>query len=165
MRDVAASAGVALETVYSHFSSKKGLLRAVVDAAAVGDDMPERLAERPEFLAMGAGPRSRRIRAAAQLLVEIQLRTARLDELFQDGARSDETIAEMLSETRERRRLDVARAFELVVGRPPTVTERDGLWVLVSPEVYRLLVDASGWTVEEYQAWIAATTERVLPRS
>jgi AcrR family transcriptional regulator len=46
MREVAAAADVALETVYSHLSSKRGLLLAVADEAVVGDDAPVPLAAR-----------------------------------------------------------------------------------------------------------------------
>jgi AcrR family transcriptional regulator len=165
MREVAAAAGVALETVYSRFSSKLGLLRAVIDAAAVGDAAPERLARRPEFQAMGVGPRRARLRAAAQLLTRIQLRTAPIATLLRDGARADVAIGEILQATRERQRQDTAAAFELIVGRPPTPAERDGWWAIVSPEVYLLLVEGSGWTPDQYEAWIEATSERVLPRA
>jgi AcrR family transcriptional regulator len=165
MREVASSAGVALETVYSHFSSKRGLLRAVVDAAAVGDGAPVPLAQRPEFVAMGRGSRPARVRAAAELITVVHLRTAAVAKLLRQGATSDDEIAEMLQATLERRRLDVATALELILGRPPTAEERDGVWAIVSPEVYLLLVEESGWTIERYEAWVAATLERVVPRS
>lgn len=165
MREVAAGAGVAIETVYSHFSSKRGLLRAVMDAAVVGDDAPERLAQRAEFLAMGEGSRPKRIRAAASVLTAIHRRTAPIAKLLRDGARVDDAVAEMLREARERQRLDTASALELIVGRPPTVPERDGVWAVVSPDVYLLLVDESGWTAEQYEQWIETTLERLLPRS
>jgi hypothetical protein len=45
------------------------------------------------------------------------------------------------------------------------VGERDGLWALTSPEIYLLLVEESGWTPEQYQAWMAETLERIVPRS
>jgi AcrR family transcriptional regulator len=165
MREVAANADVALETVYSHFSSKRGLLRAVADAAVVGDDAPVPLAERPEFLAMGHGRRSARVGAAAQLLTTVHLRTAAVAKLLRQAASADDEIAEMLQSTRDRQRRDVATALELILGRPPTAAERDGVWAIVSPEVYFLLVEESGWTPEHYEAWVAATLERVIPRS
>ena len=49
--------------------------------------------------------------------------------------------------------------------RKPTPKERDGLWAVLSPEVYLLLVDQSGWRVDEYEQWVAETLERVIPRS
>ena len=165
MREVATAAGVALETVYSHFASKRGLLRGVMDAAVVGDDAPERLAQRAEFLAMGEGSRPTRIRRAAGVLRAIHERTAPIAALLQDGARADAAIAQMLREARERQRLDTATGFELVVGRPPTVVERDGLWAVVSPDVYLLLVQGSGWSPEQYQQWMEHVLERTLPRS
>lgn len=165
MRDVAASAGVALETVYSHFSSKRGLLRAVTDAQVVGDDATVPLADRPEFLAIGRGSRLARIRAAASVLTAVHRRTAAVATLLRQAAPADAEIAEMLQATRERQRIDVTSALELMIGRTPTTSERDGVWAIASPEVYLLLVAESGWTAEQYEKWITTTLARVVPRS
>ena len=165
MRDVAAAAGVAIETVYSHFASKRGLLLAVADAAVVGDDAPVPLAERADFLAIGQGRRPARIEAAARLLTAVQVRTAAVAVLLREAAPNDAEIAELLRATRERQRVDVGRAVEMILGRAPAAAERDGVWAIASPEVYLLLVDGSGWTPEQYEAWVADTLERVIPRS
>lgn len=165
MREVAAAAGVAVETVYSHFSSKPGVLRAVADAAVVGDDAPIALADRPEFLSMGEGRRSARVAAAAKLVTGVQMRTAAIAELLRQAAPDDQEIAEMLDTARELQRRDVATALELIIGRVPTPPERDGVWAVVSPEVYLLLIRESGWTPEQYEGWIAATLDAVIPCS
>ena len=73
----------------------------------VGDDAPVPLAERPEFLAIGRGRRSDRIRAAARLLTAVQVRTAPVAKLLRQAAPADAEIAEMLHATRERQRVDV----------------------------------------------------------
>jgi AcrR family transcriptional regulator len=163
MRDVAAAAGVALETVYAHFSSKKGLLRAVADVAAVGDDAQVPLGERPEFLAIGKGRRAERIRAAAALLTAVHERTREVAVLLRQAAPADEEIAEMLAATRDRQWVDVARAVELVIGRPPTRAETDGVWAISSPELYLLLVEQRGWTRKGYESWIAGVLKAVIP--
>lgn len=165
MRDVAAAAGVALETVYSHFSSKAGVLRAVVDTAVVGDDESLPLAERAEFWAISEGPRPMRVEAAAGLLTAVQVRTAAIAKLLRQAAPADAEIAEMLQATRERQRHDVGTVLQLLIGRAPTTSERDGVWALASPEVYLLLVEESGWRPEQYESWFAEALERVVARS
>ncbi len=164
MREVATAAGVALETVYSHFSSKRGVLRAVADAAVVGDDAPIALAERLEFAAMGRGRRSSRISAAAEVATAVNMRTAAVAKLLREAAPADPEIAEMLHATREHQREDVASALRLINGRAPTRPETDGVWAIVSPEVYLLLVEQSGWTAEQYQAWITEALDGLIPR-
>jgi AcrR family transcriptional regulator len=165
MRDVAAKAGVATETVYAHFSSKRALLQAVVDVDVVGDDQPVPVAERTEFAAMGRGTHRQRAAAAARLLAGIYSRTSPVLKVMREAAASDDEMADELRQARERQRRDVAGAARLMTGRPPTAEERDGLWAVTSPDVYLLLVENSGWTADQYEAWMAETLERVVPRS
>jgi AcrR family transcriptional regulator len=165
MRDVARDAGVSVETVYSHFPSKRKLLDAVIDHAVMGDSEPVAVAQRPEFVAMGQGRRHDRIAASASIVAGINRRTARFAQLIREAATSDEEIAEVLRATRERQRSDVEAGVALVLGRAPDDDERDGTWAIVSPEVYLLLVEQSGWTVDRYERWLAETLARVLPRT
>lgn len=165
MRDVARGAGVAVETLYKHYSSKRVLFDAVVDHAVVGDDEPVPVAQRPEFLAMGRGRRTDRIAAAAALTAAIHDRTGPFAKLIREAAATDEEIAEVLRATRERQRQDIGAGFELILGRPPTDAERDGAWAILSPEVYLLLVEQSGWSLAQYETWLSTMLASVLPRS
>ena len=72
---IAKRAGVAVETIYSGFGSKKGLLRAAMDVAVVGDVEEIPLADRPESLRLGDGPLDQRRRAAAALIADIHERS------------------------------------------------------------------------------------------
>ena len=164
MRQVASAAGVAVETLYSHFSSKRKLLDAVVDQAVVGDDEPVAVADRPEFAAIGTGSRSARLRAATSLLTDVHGRTAPFAKLIREAATSDEDIAEVLRATRQRQRDDVGSALRLILGRPPTDDEVDGVWAVASPEVFLLLVEEQGWPLDRYQHWMTDTLGRLLPR-
>lgn len=40
--------------------------------------------------------------------------------------------------------------------------ERDGIWALMAVEVYELLVGLSGWTAEQYEAWLTGAIERLI---
>ena len=145
MRDIAVEAGVATETVYAYFPSKRALFQAVVDVAVVGDDQPIALAERAEFAAIGRGSRRDRITAAARVVTGVHVRTAAFARVLREAANSDQEIATMLEATRERQRRDVSAAVELVVGGEVGEADRDGVWALTSPEVFLLLVESSGW--------------------
>jgi len=165
MRDVADEAGVAIETVYSHFASKRALLQAVIDVAVVGDEQSLALADRDEFAALGRGRRRERIAAAAALVRSVHERTARFAMVLREAAPSDEQIAEHLAATRARQRTDVEAGAALIMGRPPTRVETDELWALLSPELYILLVNETSWTPAAYESWAARTLDRVVPRS
>jgi AcrR family transcriptional regulator len=164
MRDVAAAAGVATETVYAHFSSKRSLLEAVLDTAVVGDDIELAVAERPGFAAIGRGRRAERCAAAAKVAAGAHRRSAGLARVLREAAATDDDISGVLRDARERLRHDVTAAAALIAGHAIPDTERDGVWALASPEVYLLLVEQSGWSDERYEAWLADTLARLIPR-
>lgn len=165
VRDIARAAGVATETIYTHFASKSDLLQQAIDVAVVGDDAPVPVADRPEFAALGRGSRADRLAAAARLVTTINQRTSGFAKVLREAAPTDETIAASLRATRERQRRDVEAGTALTIGRPPTAAERDAIWALTSAEVYLLLVEESGWRAEQYQAWLATTLDAVVPRA
>jgi AcrR family transcriptional regulator len=164
MRDVARAAEVAVETVYSNFGAKSDLLLAALDVAIVGDDLPIPVADRPAFAVLGRGARRERARAAAQLVREINERTCGIQQALREGAASDPAsgLSERLTEGEERRRINVEQGLQLVAGRPVSDTERDGIWSVLSMEVYRLLVHQSGWSASRYEEWLAETIVRLL---
>ena len=47
LEQIAAGAGVAAQTAYFHFGNKRTVLQQAVDVAAVGDDEPVAMLERP----------------------------------------------------------------------------------------------------------------------
>src|SRR6478672_5536731 len=65
---IAERAGVAVETIYSGFGSKKAVLRQVIDVAVVGDSEPVPLAEREVFTRLAEGPRDARMDAGIERL-------------------------------------------------------------------------------------------------
>ena len=162
MRDVARLAGVAVETVYSNFGSKPELLLAAADVAVVGDSQPVPLDERPEFAKLGRGSLAARAGAAAQLVRLIHERTYGIGKALREAAASDADLAKRLTELEERRRINVDEGVQLVAGRPISETERDGLWAVLSMEVYQLLVDRAGWSGARYEEWLAETIARLL---
>jgi len=163
MRDIAREAGTATETLYSYFPSKTALLQAVMDIAVVGDEAPQPLAERPEFTVLAQGGRAERIAACARLVTEIQVRTVGVGKVLREAAYGDETIAEMLDDTRERQRRDVAAGVGLMLGREATDREIDSVWAVVSMELYILLVEVRGWSTAEYESWLTDTLGAILP--
>src|SRR6478735_9621832 len=61
LEQIAARAGVAVQTVYFHFGNKRTVLKEAVDVAAVGDDEPVALLERPWLDQAKAASEPRRV--------------------------------------------------------------------------------------------------------
>ncbi len=162
MRDVARAAGVAVETVYAHFGSKADLLLGALDVAVVGDTEPIALGDRPEFAGLGRGSLAARAGAAARLVRQIHERTYGLGKALREAAAGDAELAKRLAEGEARRRINVGEGGRLVAGRPISDTEHDGLWALLSMEVYQFLVDRAGWSPARYEEWLADTIGRLL---
>lgn len=162
VRDVARAAEVSVETVYANFGSKVGLLNQVLDVAVVGDDEPVALMERPEFAALGEGDTDERVRAAAALNTAINRRLVGLQRALREGAAVEPDLAQRLSDTRDRQRMTVQIAGAMVAGHALDQVTADGLWAVLSMEVYELLTVNAGWSPGHYEEWLAGAVTRLL---
>jgi AcrR family transcriptional regulator len=166
MRDIAREAAVSVETLYSGFGSKAGLLGAALDVAIVGDDEPVPFAERAEAAAMATGPTvNARARTAAQVVTAINERIHRLDQALRQGALVEAALAERLASSEASRRVAVARGATLVAQREMTIPEVDEIAVLTSSVVYDLLVRSSGWSNGQYEHWLASRLAELIQRN
>jgi AcrR family transcriptional regulator len=166
MRDVAAEAGVSVETLYAAFESKAGLLKVVLDVAVVGDDEPVPFAARAEAAAMGAASSLQaRARIAAQVVTAINARIYRLDQALRQGAAVETILAERLTASEASRRTAVADGATLVARRAMTEVEVDEIAALTSSIVYDLLVRSSGWSNAAYETWLTGRFIEVIQRS
>jgi AcrR family transcriptional regulator len=159
---IAEEAGVAVETIYTGFGSKKALLRDAADTSVVGDADPIPFADRPEFRQFGEGATGDRIRAGMNVLADINERSAGVWRALQDAAEGDDAMTEWAKEAERRRRLDTRRSLERIFERSIEGPMVDALWVLYGPETYRTLVHDAGQSRLEYQRCIAEATLRIL---
>ena len=162
---VAAEAGTAIETVYSAFGSKSGLLTAAIDVAIVGDDEPVPLAERPQFTALGEGERAMRTAAAAQLITHAHVRSVPLLRALQEAAASDRPSASRWDKYETDRRAVIQIGLELILDQKAPEYLIDSVWAVASPEVFTKLTKERGWPVERYEAWLLDTATALLVTS
>lgn len=158
-------------TVYRLFSSKLGILKAVLDISIGGDDQAVAMADRPQVQALLVDPDPRRrVAGFAALLRELLARAAPVHRILADAARSDDAAASLLAEVgrqRQEGQQRIARSLARSRSLRPGLKERDAadiIHALASPEVYGLLVVDRGWSGERYENWLAGIlTDQLLP--
>jgi AcrR family transcriptional regulator len=162
---VAAEAGTAVETVYSAFGSKSGLLIAAIDVAIVGDDDQVPLVERPEFGSLGVGERSERLTAAARIITRALVHAVPLMGALQEASASDEASKVRWEAYEEDRRIVISGGLELILGKQPSGFLVDSIWALASPEVFAKLTQDRSWPVDRYEQWLVETATALLGSS
>jgi AcrR family transcriptional regulator len=151
-------------TVYRLFSSKRGILKALLDVSIAGDDEAVPLADRPPVrsLLADADPRNM-VAGFVGIAAQVNSRTAAIYRILVSAAASDPDAATLLDElTRQRQEGQgrIARSLARAGALRPKLRERDAgdiVHALMSPEVYGLLVVDRGWPTERYQSWLTAT--------
>ncbi len=156
-------------TVYRLFSSKLGILKALLDTSIAGDDQPRAVQERADVASLFAEPDPHKLLAGfAGLTTAINQRTNDVYRVLVSAAGSDPAAAELLSELRQQRdrgQGQIARSLARARALKRGLRERDAadlIHALMSPEVYRLLVGDRAWTPERYQQWLATTLAEQL---
>ncbi|WP_433346327.1 TetR/AcrR family transcriptional regulator [Micromonospora sp. CA-111912] len=161
---VAAEAGVAVQTLYAVFGSKRQLLSQLVDVTLAGDDEPVALPDRPfvaEIRAL-ADPRAKLTRYARHL-VEVHTRQAQMMLALAGAATADPDAAEIWRKNSDERRRGMAMFAAELVGtgalRPDLDVEQvaDILWLAQDVRNFDWLVRQRGWPLEQYQRWYVDT--------
>ena len=150
-------------TVYRLFSSKLGILKAVLDVSVVGDTEAVAMVDRPQVRALlsDRDPKNQ-LAGFAALLRDVMARAAPVHRILADAARSDEDAASLLAESARQRHEGqhrIARSLARSRALRPRLRERDAadvIHALASPEVYGLLVFDRGWSGEQYEKWLRA---------
>jgi AcrR family transcriptional regulator len=166
---IAQNAGVAPETVYAAFGSKRAILAGVFEVSLVGDDLPIPLLERPgPQEAMLETDQHRQIELFAADIYNIMSRVAPLFDVMRVAAKTEPEIAQML-ENILRARVQGMMAFvrALIKNGPlrPGITAEkaaETVWALTSAEVFTLLQTNRGWSEEEHKQWLADSLTRLL---
>ena len=156
-------------TVYRLFSSKLGILKALLDTSIAGYDQPLAVQERSDVASLFTEPDPHKLLAGlAGVTTAINQRTNDVYRVLTSAAGSDPAAAELLSEIRQQRdqgQGQIARSLSRAHALKPGLRERDAadlIHALMSPEVYRLLVGDRGWTPARYKQWLATTLAEQL---
>lgn len=159
--EVADRAGVAVQTIYFSFGTKRALLKEVVDVVIAGDSEPVATLDRPWFReAVAAGTAEEMLRTYVNGTCRVLDRVAPILRVLDAAVASDPEVAGLWSYDEDPRHAVQAAAAEALVGKPgarPGLTpERatDVLFGLLSPELYRLMVGERGWSNESFEEWV-----------
>ena len=166
LEQIAARAGVAVQTVYFHFGNKRTVLKEAVDVAAVGDDEQVALLERPWLAELRAEPDPRRVVELWMVSsTAIYRRIGPIMAVVRDAAVTDPEMAAQWAVNEEQRttafgelahELDRRRALNR-----PVDEAVDVLCALLGPEVYGVLT-GRGWSPSQWERFTTETITAAL---
>ena len=163
--DIAVRAGVGASTVYAAFSSKAGVLHALMTASLFGPRFRKAQdilagADDPVVLVAMTAQVARAIyesetedlgllRGASSFSPELRAMEAEFEAVRYEM--QAERVERLFAAGRQRTGLDLAQA-------------RRVMWMYTSRDVYRMLVQDGGWSPDQYQDWLSRTLTEALVR-
>ena len=166
---VSKAADVPPATVYRLFTSKLGILKALLDTSIGGDDQPVAVPGRPAVATLFAEPDPARLLVGfAGVVAAINQRSNDVYRVLASAAGSDPAAAELLAQIQHQRdqgQGQIAHALARNRALRSGLHESEAadlIHALMAPELYRLLVIDRHWTPERYQQWLATTLTQQL---
>ncbi len=166
---IAEAAAVAPATVYQAFGTKHAVLAAALDITVAGDDTPVAVLDRDWVKdARREKNRDSQLRLIVEGASKIAARTAPLKEVLRDAAATETAARELIREDHERRHRTQEGLVDLLIENRPLRAgiDRhhavDTFFALVNSATYELLVTQRGWTLSEWQSWVADVIDRAL---
>jgi AcrR family transcriptional regulator len=161
VKDIAARARVAPDTVYSIFGSKVRILTAALDVRlAPGGE--ESIMDTPKPLAVRDEPDLRRqLHMFARDMAEVSARIRPIFEVLRCVAGVEPEVGAVFAEMEGHRLAHMTQVASWLAQRGDlkTSTEKAGeiIWALASPDVGRMLCDVQGWSQAEHAAWLESS--------
>jgi AcrR family transcriptional regulator len=166
---IAAHAGVAVQTVYAAFGTKRAVLSAALDQAITGDDVGVVVNDRDWMRDVFEAPTAvKRLTAYAASVRRILAGAGELFTVVATAATVDAEVVELAEITEQRRRAGARSVIDSIL----TISSlRDGLdperatavlSMLNSPATFDHLVRRCGWSLDDYQQWLAKAMIREL---
>jgi AcrR family transcriptional regulator len=169
MEALANEGGVAVETVYATFGSKRSVLARLVDVAVGGDDAPIPILERQKPQQVRSEPDQRQqIRLFARDMTEIMERVGPLFGVMRAAAISEPEIAALLQRLLKTRWENIGVFVQWLEQNGPLRAGLSGeeatdiTWTTSSGEVHQLLRKDRDWTRERYEQWLTETLSVLL---
>ncbi|MDQ6714212.1 MAG: TetR/AcrR family transcriptional regulator [Candidatus Dormibacteraeota bacterium] len=166
---IASEAGVATDTVYAVFRSKRAVLSGLMERQVGGDDQPIAMLDRPGPQSVRHEPNQRRqlARFVAGVTDAIE-RSRPIDDIMRSAAAIDRDISTLRANIQEERFRNMTTLVRWLRANGPLRGERSVeeaaaiVWTLTSPEVHRLLRVERGWSSERFRDWLGDTLGRTL---
>jgi len=159
---IAAAAGYAVPTVYFHFGTKAAIVEYLLDRMRDEAIMPT-FEE-----SMRADDSGRIVELTAHIARLAAERWLDLYVVIRSAARSDPAIRKLYAREESGRLYGATRVAELVHRNGDLKSGLDVakataiLWTLGSDDTYQRLVVERGWSLDEYERWLAACLTREL---
>lgn len=168
MDEIAAAAGVAVQTVYNSIGSKRDVLVRVLDYAASGESAPTPVDEVARQRVAGIDDPRELLATVVSVTRANFDRTIPVFRVIREAATVEPALYE-LERDRHRQRLinfrhPLERLDELAALRPDVTVEQGSalVFTVVHPEQYRFFVEDVGWSRRRWQEWATAALESAL---
>ncbi len=166
---VAAKAGVAVDTVYAAVGAKPVLFRLLLETAISGTDDAVPAKERDYVRRIKAQRRARqKLELYAAAVRDISERMGSLHLVLRDAAAQAPELAQIRDDIAARRANSMRLLAEDLLAsgdlRPDLDVDdiADVVWAMNSAEFHHLLVHERGWSPERYEQWLADTWCRLF---
>lgn len=160
---IAHSANVSIPTIYALFQSKRGILRALMDEALPSEQF-SMLVEK------SIQEKCPKIRLAISAKIARQMyegESAQMN-IFRGAAVLSPEFKELEKEREMRRYNRQEVTIKAMVKEKSLANEltakkaRDILWAFTGRDLYRMFVIEQGWTLDEYESWLARSLINTL---
>jgi AcrR family transcriptional regulator len=167
MKDIAAQADVARDTVHAIFGSKAQVLTALIDLRLVPDGAVLNVTQRPDAQAIkDEADQRRQIELFAKFIAGISTELRPVFEVLRTASAVEPEMGKVFEDMDDFRLKNMQTYSTWIAARGPlrVNTRQAGeiIWALASPDVARMLCDELGWTESQHARWLADTLIRTL---